>query len=261
MKTTFTSKLFLFLSLTFAFAACNDKEEDDATPDIIETAACRLTDVTDNDEEANKVEYNSSGFVVKLTETDEDDEVYTTTFIYDANNRLIKEESRENGQLDDYTTYEYTNNLITTSKYYDADGTLEDTEVYKYDGNNRIVEISDDSNYKTTFTYDANGNVTKVESFDLNRLTDRQVYENYDDKPTALSAVKGLFFGYAGVSKNNPGKATYYYDADGDGVLDTSPSGITTYTYKYNNNGYPTQIIETDEDNDTYTTNYTYQCE
>lgn len=259
MKTIITKKIGFYLLVLFAVVACDDKDEEAATPDPTVSASCRITQIADDDEEVSKIEYNNAGYITKVTETDEDDEVYTTTFIYDANNRLIKEENREDGDLDDYRTFAYTNNLVTSSTYYDVEDGSEYTTTYKYDANNRKIEETDEDDYKNTYTYDANGNISKIESFYNNVVSYRQIFENYDNKPSYYSALKGLPSVYFDASKNNPGKTTYYSDRDGNGTIDATPNDVIDYTYKYNSNGFPTEIKET-SGTDTYTTTLTYQC-
>lgn len=64
------------------------------------------------------------------------------------------------------------------------------------------------------------------------------------------------------TSKNNPGQVTEYYfsNGNGDGVVDSQPNEtyVTTYTYKYNGDGFPTEVTEEEGDGDL--TTLTYDC-
>ena len=257
MKTLVSRNIAMCLLLILV-VACGEKEDKDISPDTTAAASCILTQVIDDNEEGYKFEYNNAGYVTKFTET-EDNNVSTTTFIYDANNYLIKEENQKNGELANYSTYEYSNNLVTSSTFYNLEEGTQYTETYKYDASNRKVEETDNVDYRYVYTYDAKSNVTKIETYYKNLLSYRQTFENYDDKSTYFSTLKGLPAGYFDSSKNNPGKTTYSVDLDGNGTIDAASTQVTDYSYKYNSNGLPTEITEI-SGADKYTTSFTYEC-
>ncbi len=183
-----------------------------------------------------------------------------TLFVYNANNQLSKLEYYEDGQKEDYTVFEYTNDLLTTAKEYDAAGSLEYTSTYKYDSNKRLIEqADDDSDYITRYTYDSKGNKSTEESLSNGVLSYRLTYENYDDKFSPYWGIKGLPSIFSLNSKNNPGKVTDAYDRNGDGTIQPNESEVTTYTYKYNDKGFATEITETDDLGSDVST-YTYEC-
>ncbi|MFD3004076.1 hypothetical protein ACFS7Z_27240, partial [Pontibacter toksunensis] len=221
------------------------------------------------DDDVVKIEYNAQGYISKAIEDYEEGGANSdyTRYTYDANNRLIKSEEVEDGNVDDYDTYEYTDGLVTAIKEHESDGTIESTRTFKYDGSKRLIEATeeiDGDDYKQTFEYDNKGNVTKAETLYGSALSSRRIYENYDDKSTFYSSIKGLVEPTAMTNKNNPGKVTEYYftDANGDGVVDTQPyeTYMTAYTYKYNGEGFPTEVTEEEDDGELETTTFTYDC-
>lgn len=266
MKRTLITKLkVLLVLLAFGAASCGEENPDDLVTPVDPQSGCRLTELREQgDDEVTKVEYNAQGNISKVTETGRGD-TDIIAYTYDANNRLIKVE-QTNDSDNDYSAYEYTNGLVSAIKEYDG-GVLESTITLKYDANKRLIELTedlDDDIYKVTFEYDNKGNVTKSEAFFDNMLSRRRVFENYDDKKTPLSAVPGLVEPSAMASKNNPGKETvqYFTDQDGNGQVDAQPydSRVTTYTYEYNSNGFPTKITQSEAGGRSYIQLYTYNC-
>lgn len=129
-----------------------------------------------------KIEYNAQGYISKATEDYEEGGANSeyTRYIYDANNRLIKSEEVEDGNVEDNETYEYKDGLVSAIKEYDSDGTLESNRNIKYDGSKRLIEASeeiDGDDYRQTFEYDYKGNVTKAETFYGSALSSRRIYE------------------------------------------------------------------------------------
>jgi YD repeat-containing protein len=260
MKRIITPKaLLLNLLLTLCLTACND--DDEPNPDNDGQGACRLTKEMFDDDYYDEFEYNAQGYITKATEKEvgSNEVDYYSLFIYNANNQLTKLESYEEGQLEDYVTFEYTNNLATTAKYYNGGGTLDYTYTYKYDGNKRLIEEADDDGYVSKYTYNTKGNVIKLEFLDNGTLNTQITYENYDDKFSPYASFKGLPVVFTTTSKNNPGKKTYSSDDNNDGIIQPDESDITTYTYKYNEKGFPTEITETDSFG-TEVSTYVYDC-
>lgn len=255
MKTFLPNNFILvLLAFLFVFSSCDKKDSDDVDPNAGQ-AACKLTHVASGNDNPDIIEYNSKGFVSKVTFAGND----YMMFHYDSNNRLTKVEEYDNGELDYYATYSYTGNNISKVEWFSADGSREDTETIKYDAQNRIIEILDDyegETNKTTFTYNNQGNIEKRERFDSDGIMySRTSYTNYDDKHRPLSALRGYFDYYQGSSKNNPGRETYAYFYDGQ----QQGEFVSEYAYTYNDKGFPTKTVET-YDGRTYITNFTYQC-
>jgi hypothetical protein len=264
MKKTFQAKLLILnVLLAVAFTACNNNDDDDDTVDPVNTGAdaCQLVKAAEvGDDDYMEFEYNAQGYLTKavyrevgLSATG-DYEMFT----YNADNRLIKLEYYENGQKDGNSTFEYTNDLLTTAKDYDKSGKLSDITTYKYDSNKRMIEqAADDEIYK--YAYDAKNNLTKVERIYQGMVVSRQTFEDYDDKKSPYWAIKGFPAFLTESSPNNPGKTISTYDENQDGILQPAESETTTYTYKYNDKGYTTEVKENDG-SDVETTSFTYNC-
>lgn len=264
MKKTFKTRfLILNVLLAVTFTACNNNDDEDDNVDPIGTGAdaCQLVKAAEvGDDDYTDFEYNAQGYLTKAiyrevgSSATNDYEIFS----YNANNQLVKQEYYENGQKDGSITYEYTNDLLTTAKDYDKSGTLNDITTYKYDSNKRMVEqAAEDEIYK--YTYDAKNNLTKIERLYQGLVIFRQTYENYDDKKSPYWAIKGFPTILTESSPNNPGKTISTYDENQDGILQPAESETTTYTYKYNDKGYTTEVKETDG-SDSETTNFTYSC-
>lgn len=255
MHKSLQKNIFLvLLSFAFVFSACDKKDDDDATPNVGQDAACRMTQLVGDNSTPDVIEYNARGYVTKITSSGND----YILLHYDNNNRLTKMEEFDNGQLDSYSTYTYAGNNISKVNWFDDDNSSEGTETLKYDAQNRVVEILESYGsyaYKTVFTYNNQGNVEKREDSEDGVLYNRTVYANYDDKQRPWSALKGYPFYYDGSSKNNPGSETSVSVYEGQ----ERPEDVTTYTYTYNDKGFPTKIVE-NYNGQAYTINFTYQC-
>lgn len=244
---------FLILSLT----AC--QKDNEPTPATANPPACRLIKQANDDNTYTNFEYNAQGYLIKISgkEIGSNGADGYTLFIYDANNRLVKTEYYTDGQQDSLATYEYTGDVITAAKYYNPSGAVIATGTYQYDTNKRIIEV-EDHGYVFTLTYDTKGNVMKQES-SLDNIATRITYEDYDDKFTPEAHLISPLDFFFIQNKNNPGKVTYAYDINNDGIFQAGESVASTFTYKYNEHGFPTEITETYNSN-TYVSTYTYAC-
>ena len=116
--------------------------------------------------------YDLRGYLVKITEPSSWGDDYVTTFAYDVNGNLLKEE-----HISEYSkyTYEYTydvngNEIMHT---YSMDDELLSIQEYTYDAKGNIIEskstnvggITYPEGYVTAiaYTYDASGNLVKEE--------------------------------------------------------------------------------------------------
>lgn len=265
MKLNLTSKfLSLFVVAALTLTSCGNDDDDNPQPGTGVEAACKLTNImygdSEGDESNNVVEYNAKGLISKVTysysDGEEEIEGYTT-FTYDSNDRLVKEEEFENGELYEYRVYTYSNGVLSKREEFDAENVSDGVETFKYDASKRIIEITesyDGETYKTTFTYNSQGNISKSEGFYEGELEYTDIYSGYDNKNTPFSAVKGFIEPWMGSSKNNPGKITTTFEMDGEEY-----SYEVDYSYTYNDKGFPTRVIET-FNGEEYETNYTYQC-
>lgn len=119
-----------------------------------------------------------------------------------------------------------------------------------YDGSGRISRVnllgSDGkggfalSTYDT-YTYDARGNVSKVESFFANNQPLSRLSYEYDSKSNPFRNVGRLQFAATSLSPNNATREKYEYFSFSTG---TSPNYERTISYQYNLAGYPTQSTQ-----------------
>lgn len=288
MKQNFKNGIMMVLAVCMlSVSSCKDDAEEvkpiqEEIPPVAEVV-CKMTSVTYDEESPITLEYNEQGNVssLKMTASNSDGafDVYTTTYIYDSKPQLVREESYTNGEMNEYTSYEYQDGLLTSAKNYEyiagrAEGDLLTTKTYKYDADKRAVEItltypSTEDNYfggiSTTskYTYDNKGNVEMVENYNDGTIVGKVVYSGYDDKPNPYPLAKGIIIiDEEAVSKNNPGKraASYYIDNDGDGVMEDNGGSVKTYTYEYDSKGYPVKITEVYEDGSQVVTGFSFEC-
>jgi len=237
MKKPFTTKLLiLYVLLALSFTGCKDDDDDNVDP-ITDANTCQLVKETYvGDDDYTDYEYNAQGYLTKIIFKEVGSSAANDYALlsYNINNQIVKMEYYEGGQKENYYTFEYTNDLLTTLKDYDEQGNLNSVTTYKYNSNKRMIEEeTDEDTHK--YTYDSRNNVSKVERVYLGAIIYRETYENYDDKISPAASVKGFPSFLSGASQNNPGKRVTYYDLNQDGVLQTTEVESTyTYTYKYN---------------------------
>lgn len=239
-----STRLLLNLLLVFSFLITScDNDKVNPTPD---TDECKITKIeyVENgipDGSVSEFEYNEQGYVVRETEAEGiPPEVFSdVSYVYNSNNQIIRQNYNEDsGNEIGYMTYEY-----------NADGTLNKivnfqigkqptTETYTYDANKRVIQIINTKGYryKTTLQYIGNSeNISKKTIYSSNnQIVETNTYENYDDKQNPIKVVKGYEF--VPASRNNPGKITT--------INSFVTKQIVNISYKYNNSGLPTEIVE-----------------
>jgi hypothetical protein len=185
-------------------------------------------------------------------------------YVYDNQNRLIKEV--ETG-TNNYTSLTYGTNKITLTRYYEYSGGSS-TENFEQtlDNSGRIIKHRrlTPATYETSmlneYIYDNNGNISEVRFKEDNYgYPDRIVYYQYDNKPNPyfyslkkinnsiyyLKCLNGLSnYEFSGFTPNN---MTIY--------------GSTTYSYTYDEVGYPKTQLKTyyDGSGGTSTTGHTFE--
>ena len=262
MRKTFNSRHVAFsLLLAFSITACND-DGDSVDPINEDQVACQMVkEAVAGDGIYTAFEYNAQGYVTKAVlkpvNSNANYDAYST-FTYNPKNQLVKIEQYHSGVLNDYKTFDYTGDLLTASAHFGGNGILYGETTYTYGSDKKLTETGH-GDLIVKSTYDSKGNITKQESIMQGVVLYYTTYEDYDDKFTPYAAIKGVPAIVTGESRNNPGKTREVYDVNGDGVLQPSEVEITTYTYKYNEKGYPTEVKEING-SDTQITTYTYTC-
>ena len=153
---------------------------------------------------------------------------FTTTYQYDANNRLVKE---------DDVTYSYDDNGNLIEKQ-----GAEEQIVYAYDYDNHLVRVETtryDATIVVTYDYDADGNrVRKVidDTVFINYLVDtnRDYAQVVEERDGGGNLLVRYVYGHDLISQTRD-SATHYYHYDGLGSTRalTGQSGIVTDTYTY----------------------------
>ena len=224
--------------------------------------------------------YNNAGIQTEMRtglHDENDSEYLTTSYYYDAWNRLVRTEDST-----DYNsgtvTYDLNGNVLTTT---DANGNI---TTNTYDALNRVIASESvhptdaSKNVSMTYTYDNMGRLTETTS---NDLTTSYTYDALGRKVTEAeyrndySTFKGFFYvgvsqyvkqqivginnmlmysntGYVyddemriiEVTENGTATVSYTYDVNGNKASETLANGVTS-TYTYNNGGRITHIQNT----------------
>ncbi|KGO94264.1 hypothetical protein [Flavobacterium subsaxonicum] len=248
-------KIFTLAAIAlFTLASCSD---DDATS------------TTTNPEE-------SLVFVKKTIETDSfDGSVITTTYTY-TGNKLVSAESSDG--TTEVRSYDNNNHLVAIE--YNDEGYIKKEE-FVYNSAGQLITyywkiMYEDYAEKTTFTYNANGTISTLETWgDLTSQTDV-------DGTGLITLSNGNIIQHAFTSsygtevnnftyddKNNPFRNVLGQDAinltipeDGvNNILTSVDEGNNNFTntYTYNSNNYPTVNVLSFDDDSTKTTQYFYE--
>ena len=161
-----------------------------------------------------------------------------TAYTYDDNDRLLKEELKQNGGLVGSVEYGYDNNGNTKTKTRkDAADNVVETVTYSWNQENRLVGVQNSNGDAISYAYDADGvRVSKtVNGVTTEYLVDKnlpyaQVLEEGVNDVLAASYVYGLDLIF-----QKRGNADSYYLVDGLGSTRglTNASGVVTDTYSY----------------------------
>ena len=184
-------------------------------------------------------EYDLHGNIVKEI----DNEGNASLFKYDLVNNLLEKripvEKDENGKLlYNVTSYEYDKNgnkIIEkhgTSKVYEDELCSSFNEIYfKYDAENRLVEVSDKYGAKTKYKYDCLNHKT-YESFKINDTTDKVIHYIYDKVGNLVQKkeeIDGGFIWPQNKGKNIWAVTNYEYDRNGNVTKIKTPNGYEIF--------------------------------
>ncbi len=148
--------------------------------------------------------------------------------------------------------HDYTGDLLTQTTVYFQDGSVQEYNLYKYDDQDRLIEVIDSSNqvnFRYTFEYDGE-NLASIENeilWTVPQQKKKYTYSNFDNQKNFASAIKGLpitfiwfnsFHSYSSFSPNNFQIQNYYSTVDIN--EDYGNYSTRDYSYEYNGKGFPT---------------------
>lgn len=262
MKIISTVKLLSFvmvsmLTLNSCLESGDDDKKDDPTPDPEPEINCAVTSITNlRDGGESIVAYNEKGYATTVTTTGSGS-TSVSTYIYDSNNRMVKEEIKLNGELQEYNISTYTNGLESKREWFDASGQSKRYQTYSFDGNGHVTEwnrYTGSNEEKGVLTYRSDGNLAKQTVYLNGKLSTILTYEDYDDNKYYQTAIKGLRVVGVSANKNNYRKLTQVFWSNNETI-----TREFFYDYTYNEYGYPIREIETFE-GEQYIYDFTYEC-
>jgi hypothetical protein len=169
------------------------------------------------------------------------------TYIYDNQNRLIKEV--QNG-TNNYINLTYGANKVSLTKYYEyPGGSFTENFELTLDNSGRIIKhkrltpTADETSMVDEYLYDNNGNISEVRFKENNYgNADKIVYYQYDNKPNpyfySLKKINNSIYYLKCIDGLNN------YEFSGFTPNNMTVYGSTTYSYTYDELGYPkTQLI------------------
>lgn len=191
---------------------------------------------------------------------------------YDANNRLKKVVIHEDGEDTFVTNFIYESDKVISTEEYMEDGSIEScTTTYEFE-NGKLQRITDDEGFAGVFLYDAgeekpmkyatNNGINYEFSWDhLGNLTQMAGITHYGDYSVQYT--------YSNVQDkcNVDLRAMFDFDINGFPILFdkevfkciSSPylpndviynGGTSSWTYKFDDDGYPVEIMETGKDHE-----------
>lgn len=233
--------LYLFVASLLAFTSCSKDDNNSSDP--------------------------ASSILVKKRIYVGNDGVSTSEDIIYNGNKIVS----ITGQDGSVFKYTYTGELITKTEESDTKGVVDYTTEYSYASGKLVASIEKNKDtkfyYKTKYTYNADGTVS-YEQFRVTVATGAEeeygATGKYTFKGGNLTKLEVFYYGsemlhvYEYDTKNNPFKNVIGISlllddetAVNNVVKETFTSGsganihtnITTYTYKYNANNYPTEKV------------------
>ena len=218
------------LASSFLLSCSSDSSNDDSNnPTSTDLLVKTITDSGGNQTfnyNGNKVSYVSTSNGV------------TSTFTYNGD-LIIKEEQTGGSSLNSIITYNYSNNLLTSSNSTNSSSNYNSTYTYNSDGS--ITEIrngnTSNSTEKNVLFY-SQGNCVKIENyafFDGVYTLNETIISTYDNKNSPFKNITGLYTAYYPTGNINVNNCI--------SQINKNASGEITYTaqtaYQYNARNFP----------------------
>jgi hypothetical protein len=247
--------LYLFSALLVLTSCSNDETREDS-----------------KDNDVVVVKPVSQILLKKTVEKNANGTTRTTIYTYEGNK--IVSQVYNNSKEGIY--YTYTGDLITKMEFKLADGTVEQVNTYKYDGNKKLIEFfrtqpgQEDWDSTEKYIYNADGTVSVYDEDGFKNST----FTFLNGEISEVVSVNSPNFKYTHDTKNNPFKNVLgmdkiaFIDGEGNGILhniisetssfgDDNTTTNTTSKITYNTDDYPVKSFDNFEDAGT-TTEYFY---
>lgn len=255
MKQIIIRQVLLAAVILLSAAACDKDETENPNPPQQELpnplpANALVKQLKWSDTDRQTLTYNAKGQVTQLKsqwqfEQGDPNEIKVITydFQYDGQDRPIL--VTETGGLT--TRYSYQDNLVDKVQEFYAGTIVMKDITYQYDAHRRItgqiwkvagIPGGPVTSYKYVFSYDAKGNLTKLEKFEQAdnqqyELVETTQYSEFDDKINPTSwLTQAPYLPQARFQYNNPQKVVRTVTGDQPEVI--------TFRYEYNAEDLPT---------------------
>lgn len=288
MKKTFK---FLIITISFILLSCSTESNnnDDGNQHNNISNLVKREYISNNLNLEYRYANNNLDRIINVDNTGDNNS--ETKFTYDSNNVIVKNFQSNSFNYSSITNYSFNGNnklLSVISNINQPNNTINPkvtvTQKYAYNGNTIIIDISSsvgdsrtvtlelnnyglvnkltESNYYVLIDYDSNQNISEIKIYDNNdNLTNSSIY-SYDENPnpffgqltsiylpTFLNAFDDAYYnefvweGYEG----------YYFPFLKNNIISVIENGILDkkYIYKYNDQNYPTNVIEVFNENET----------
>ncbi|TDL76108.1 DNRLRE domain-containing protein [Peribacillus frigoritolerans] len=186
----------------------------------------------------------------------------TTTYTYDKNNRLTKEEEGTSNSISyGYDANSNLNSLTVTT------GATSITNEYSYNSLDQVTALTRNGVNQAKFIYDESGNTISTSksngtyaSFDYDEANRLKSVKNYNAAGALLDSYTYTYDANGNHTRvvTSSGTISYQYDALNQLTNETLADG-TTISYEYDKVGNRTKKIVT-QGGTTTTTNYTYDA-
>ncbi len=201
---------------------------------------------------------------------------YTGEYTYEGN-KITNITYSDN----EYQNFTYNNDLLVKVETYE-DGILSDSEIFEYDENNKLttylfLHYDMERGDKKIFTYNTDGTVS-YEDFtgdletqtQLNSTGNFTIDNNNITEHIQTFSLNSTTFTYTFDDKNSPSKNVFagdifnmvYAEGGNNNIISCETANENesyTVTYTYNDNGYPTESVETYNDGSSSTIQYFYE--
>ncbi|MCC1483391.1 hypothetical protein [Winogradskyella immobilis] len=275
------STLFKILFVCILFVTCDDEPLEG---EFITNEDVADDDDTDNDDSDDTDNPDEQAFLVSQIVADIQglQTALIIDYTYDSENRVIREQAN-NGFFLDYT-YE-NNQLVGTLSGNGVDNTDDIIETYTYDDQGRVatvnINIPDISNNTSNLVYNSDnnvievfdaqtneldsritlsdGNITRIEEFDGEEIITSETitYDNMNNVHSGANLITTINTIY---SENIP-SSPFFFGNNNILTQEFTEEGevveLYSFSYTYNDEGYPISAVEIFEGDTNETVNYT----